>query len=728
MNAPFHVFNQGSYVPNAVTNVTVSVDNILNKVSATWTAPTTGRFPYGYKLMFSNAVTSGGTYSLFETKSAASASSTSLIATTTPSFSNWYTVGVYSSNIENRLSPVKNGTAVQFGLAAKAATLGSIQALSDGSIDVNWTSNVSVAQPTQSLVVRFNNAAASYDDNTNPITLTGTNYNTGTGGNANGLNQLVFNTTYTIYVLTSNTINTIYTTSTSSTAKFGAAPNPPASISATGGTGTQIAVNVTAPTSVTVARPITGYIYTLSGTSSASQTQAGLSYTFTGLTTGTYSVSVVAYNVIGNSSAVSQSSISVTNPPAAPTNLTAAFNGSGSITLSWTATSSTITGGGYKVYQSNVGSGTFTNLTNPTLATSTSYTVNPTTDITYVYWVTANYGAAGGFGESATTTNLYGAAVFTNPDTSPTFNGSVTSTYYFQMAGAAGGSMNYGSGGGRGALMTFRLENRSCYLEYIGVGGGGKNGTNKNGQYLAGGTSLYAGGGAGACGGGAGSVLFSTVTFENQLLALEAYVAGGGGQGDSGASGADPGTAPGGDAGGFVDVYTGRGNSAYDEYDLSAPHYFGYGVGAGGGSANAAASGGNGGGPGQDGGDGYTPGGGYGGSGGGKFFNIPSGGAYNYGGAGGGAAGAVWNVNGGSRTGGGGGGGWCGGGGGGAAIGGGNYRSSGGGAGSSMVTVSFTNRVTDNIGGGQTNTTENGAGGNGWITIHWNHGPAINRP
>jgi len=255
MSAPFYIFNQGSYVPNAVTGVSVSVDNVGDKVKATWTAPTTGRYPYGYKVMFSNAVTSGGTYSLFEATTSGAAQTTTLTAATTPAFSNWYSVGIYASNIQNRLSPVTNGAAVQFGLAAKAASLGTIQTLTDGSIDVNWTSNVSLAQPTQQVVVRFYNAAASYDDNTNAIALTGTNYNTGTGGNAGGLVQLVFNTAYTIYVLTSNTINnTTYTSSAASSAITFGKP----AIAATPGTINTLSdgsIDVNWTSNVTTARP-----------------------------------------------------------------------------------------------------------------------------------------------------------------------------------------------------------------------------------------------------------------------------------------------------------------------------------------------------------------------------------------------------------------------------------------------------------------------------------------
>jgi hypothetical protein len=357
---PFYIFNQGSLVPNAVTGVSVSVDNIGDKVKATWTAPTTGRYPYGYKIMFSNALTSGGTYSLFNTVSSGPAPTTTLAATVTPVFSNWYSVGVYSSNIENRLSPVTFGSAVQFGLAAKAATLGTIQTLTDGSIDVNWTSNVSLAQPTQQLVVRFYNAAASYDDNTNAIALTGTNYNTGVNVTTNGLNQLVFNTAYTIYVLTSNTINnTTYTSSAASSAiTFGST-----AIAATLGSISTLSdgsIDVNWTSNVTVARPTYQVVVRFyNAAASYDDNTNAIALTGANYNTGTagnvnglaqltfntaYTIYVLTSNTINNTtytSSAASSAIRFGSTAIAVTGASASTQSDGSVYVSWTLPTAT---------------------------------------------------------------------------------------------------------------------------------------------------------------------------------------------------------------------------------------------------------------------------------------------------------------------------------------------------------------------------------------------------
>jgi len=906
MSVPFHIFNQGSFVPNAALGVSVSVDNVGDKVKATWSAPTTGRYPYGYKVMFSNAVTSGGTYSLFEATTSGTAQTTTFTAATTPAFSNWYSVGIYSSNIENRLSPVTNGAAVLFGLAAKAATLASIQTLTDGSVDVNWTSNVSLAQPTQQLVVRFYNAATSYDDNTNAIALTGTNYNTGvnvttnglnqlifnaaytiyvltsntinnttytssvassaitfgkpaiaatpgtintlsdgsidvnwtsnvttarptynvlvrfynaaatyddntntialtgtnynsgTGGNNTGLVQLVFNTAYTIYILTSNTLNSSYTQSTSSTttfgsvaiaatltapttgadgsidvnwtsnvttarpiqglrvlfttaagyydytdlialsgtnynagtsgnasglvqltfntaytisiltsnainssftqsststatfgalayaatgasvatqsdgsitvswtaysgtvarpngdtyigvnssqssglgataatyntgtggnangittltfnipytfyiqtsnalngatptsasagsATFGAVPNLPASISTTAGPGS-LAVTVGAPSSIPTSRPVSGYIFTLSGTSSATQTQAGLSYTFTSLATGTYNVSVVAYNAIGNSSSVSQSSISVTSPPAAPSSFAINLDVNGTISLSWTASPSAGIVS-YHIYGSNYGTGTTPSTHYTSVGTGLSTTLTGAAsedmasgkyryDTTYIFYVYTFTTIA-----SDNPSNHMGF-IYCSPGKYKTLSLAYTTTLYMICAGGNGGlgrpansgitgyADNY-QVGGEGAMtqVTCSLTANNEVKLYTGTKGtdgsnyqidqgtgaaggicgdgtfGGNGGIGNKGQYVD-----WAGG---AGGGGAASA------FICNTLDYFVVCAGGGGSG-GGANGTNMGSlGQGGRAG------SGNSGAGFPSHDV--PHY-----------------------------------------------------------------------------------------------------------------------------------------------------------
>ncbi len=105
------------------------------------------------------------------------------------------------------------------------------------------------------------------------------------------------------------------------------APLPPTPL--TVGSVTGSGFNISWPASTSGA---TGYYVYLNGTK---YTAPSASYTFSGLSSGTtYSVSVSAYNSVGESE---KTNTSVKTPPAAPTNFSAVVHSGTWVTLSWTA-------------------------------------------------------------------------------------------------------------------------------------------------------------------------------------------------------------------------------------------------------------------------------------------------------------------------------------------------------------------------------------------------------
>ena len=573
-----------------------------------------------------------------------------------------------------------------------------------------------------------------------------------------GLSILTIGSYYSAVITSKNVIGN-GTAATTGTVKYGVVPGiVNLAVSVTGDKFGNVTGTVTTQANTSTAAPITSYIWSNQtganpGTYAAISSSPTAPVTISNLPNGSYTFRVYANNTIGSSETyLTTASVSTYTGPAAPTGLTIAENGSGSLILSWTAATPlpAVSGGtyAYTLYTQTVG-GSTTSAAVAGSGTTVTTTISPSDNTRYVYWLTTKLTVGSTVYESGKTSNKYGGYVFTTP-----FNGSETywslpdntTTYKITVAGAAGGT-NTNASGGKGAKVTaiFSPSSLSTWDKIVvRVGGGGKNNSNPYyGVYYAGGSG--GGGGGSGSGGGGGGTVFATRYAANTAAVVCA--GGGGGASDTGGAGGNANAAGGGDAGDYTDCYTSQSNAGSDAPTNTA--------GGGGGASARSGSGGSYAGGGAGGAFGAT--GSYGavspGYTGTLVVGTTAGSTDVYGTwyfSGGGGSGGYVNsgasgCGAGKRMGGGGGGGWVGGGGGGAAVGNnpqvdgwGNvtdwrcrYRCSGGsGGGSGVYTagsayMAISGTISHDT-GGQPTASSTAAGGNGWIAIVWSAGVAVN--
>ncbi len=162
-------------------------------------------------------------------------------------------------------------------------------------------------------------------------------------------------------------------------------PSQPTSLVAVTITSTSVVLSWTASTS---SAGVTGYNIFRNGKKVGVSTTTA--YTDTGLTgSASYSYSVSAYDALGNTS-IASAAISVTTliqpPPTQPTSLTAVTITATTVSLSWTASTSSAGVAGYNIFRNGVKVGT---------STTTTYTdTGLTVSITYSYTISA-YDSAG---------------------------------------------------------------------------------------------------------------------------------------------------------------------------------------------------------------------------------------------------------------------------------------------------------------------------------------------
>ncbi|TMR93289.1 fibronectin type III domain-containing protein [Nonomuraea basaltis] len=157
--------------------------------------------------------------------------------------------------------------------------------------------------------------------------------------------------------MTSTTINLAVMAVVGYGSTDAAAPSAPSSLRATSITGTSISVEWDAATDDV---GVTGYGVYLNGSKQGSD-QAGLSYTFTGLTAGqTYLSEVDARDAAGNRSPRAQISVVAevdVTPPAVPPNLRVVETTHTSITVAWDASTDSVGVAGYGVFVGGVRQG-----------------------------------------------------------------------------------------------------------------------------------------------------------------------------------------------------------------------------------------------------------------------------------------------------------------------------------------------------------------------------------
>lgn len=189
------------------------------------------------------------------------------------------------------------------------------------------------------------------------------------------------------------------------------------------------ATETTVPLSWTAATDntaVTGYEYSLNGTTWTATGSTGTTYTVTGLTAGTaYAIQVRAFDAAGNKgaavsvTATTAASTADTTAPAAPTNL-AGTAGATTMDLSWTASTDAVGVTGYRVSKDN--GATWITST----VTGTTYQVTGLTASTSYTFAVAARDAAGNWSTNATLVKSTTAATpaltqvfldtFTGPD------------------------------------------------------------------------------------------------------------------------------------------------------------------------------------------------------------------------------------------------------------------------------------------------------------------------
>lgn len=230
-------------------------------------------------------------------------------------------------------------------------------------------------------------------------------------------------TTYSISMVAFNAIsNSLLSTSVNMTTL----PSPPTNLQFIGSTVNSVTFRFTAPGGTVTG--YTPYVNGSTGTYSGSGTTT--SYTITGLSAATaYSITMIAYNAIGNS--FQSSALSMTTIPNAPTGITIISSTISTVTFSFTAPSGSVTG--YTPYVNGTtgtysGSGTPTSYTITGLSSATAYSIS---------MVAYNIG-----GNSAQSTAV-NITTLPNAPTALTFTSSTVSSVTFSFTAPTGTITGY---------------------------------------------------------------------------------------------------------------------------------------------------------------------------------------------------------------------------------------------------------------------------------------------
>jgi chitodextrinase len=195
-------------------------------------------------------------------------------------------------------------------------------------------------------------------------------------------------------------------------------PSAPTNLTATAASSSEVNLSWTASTDNV---DVTGYWVVRDGVTIANTTNTGFSDTSVSPNT-TYSYQVIAYDAAGNNSGPSNTATVTTpqepdtQPPSAPTNLTATAASSTQINLSWNASTDNVSIAGYEVYRGG---------SKIVAVTTTSYGdtgLNPST--TYSYYVKAKDAA----GNTSAASNTASAKTQDEPTTQGTLVGLVANS------------------------------------------------------------------------------------------------------------------------------------------------------------------------------------------------------------------------------------------------------------------------------------------------------------
>jgi hypothetical protein len=161
-------------------------------------------------------------------------------------------------------------------------------------------------------------------------------------------------------------------------------------------TGVNFTATAQAPSTFTISGTITptaggsGATVLLSGAAGATTTtNSSGAYTFTGLANGSYTVTP---SNSGFTFTPANKSVTISGANATGVNFTAASNTPASVTLTWTASTSTVTG--YNIYRSTVNGSGYTRL-NPALISGTSYNDNTVQSGTTYFYVATSVDSGG---------------------------------------------------------------------------------------------------------------------------------------------------------------------------------------------------------------------------------------------------------------------------------------------------------------------------------------------
>jgi RHS repeat-associated protein len=384
-------------VPGAPTGVTATAGNAQAAVS--WTAPPAN----------GSSITS---YTVTPFVGSNAGSSASVSGTTT----------------STTLTGLLNGTTYTFQVTATngvgtglAGTSSAVTPTGPPYAPTNVVATGGNAQATVTWTAPGNGGSAITGYTVTPFV--GSNAGTPVGAAANATSATVTGlsngTTYTFQVTATSALG-IGAAGTSNAVTPATVPQPPGSVSATGGD-TQATVTWTAPANGGSA--ITGYIVTpYVGTTAGTPVNAGASATsttVTGLINGTiYTFQVDATNALGNSAPGTSNPVTVGTPPGPPTNVTA-VSGNTQATVSWTAPTNTggLTISGYTVTPYI---GTTAGTPVPVGGSTTTTTVTGLNNgVTYTFQVTAT---------NALGTGAAGTSNAVTPATVPQAPGSVTAS------------------------------------------------------------------------------------------------------------------------------------------------------------------------------------------------------------------------------------------------------------------------------------------------------------